>query len=190
MGEFKPLLPVGGSPAVLRAVRAAEEAGIRDITVVTGHFREKIESFLSEAAPNAQLIYNERYMEGMFSSVCAGASAVRAGTDGFFLLPADCCAVSSETLAALVRAFEKAGMEAVAHPAHKGRRGHPPLIPARFAGSIIAYKGGGGLRGCLEALPYIETETGDPGILLDMDTPDDYASLLEYITGDATRQLP
>lgn len=181
MGRFKPLLPVGEYPAVLRCVRVASKAGVQDITVVTGHLHERVESLLSAEAPDVRLVLNRRYEDGMFTSVQTGVLSLAEETDGFFLLPADCCAAAPETLAALIGEFAKADMKAVAHPVCNGQRGHPPLVPAGHSRDIISYNGENGLRGSLGTLYSVEVETGDPGILLDMDTPEDYAALLEYL---------
>ena len=40
---------------------------------------------------------------------------------------------------------------------------------------------GGGMQGYLSRFPAAEIEVGDAGILLDMDTPADYAALLKYL---------
>ncbi|MCL2057398.1 MAG: NTP transferase domain-containing protein [Oscillospiraceae bacterium] len=181
MGVFKPLLPAGGVPAVVRCAQTAEAANIGEVIVVTGHLHEDIENALRALAPGARTVYNSRYREGMFSSVHAGVSALQDGFDGFFILPADCCAVSPETPAVLAEHFAKNGGKAVIRPKFEGRRGHPPLIPAGFAGALCSYDGKNGLKGFLSPLPTVEVEMDNPGPLLDMDAPEDYAAMLEYL---------
>jgi CTP:molybdopterin cytidylyltransferase MocA len=184
IGAFKPLLPVGGQPAVLRCIHTAQTAGVRDILVVTGHKRSELEETLREKAPGIGAIHNSRYQEGMFSSVLAGASALLAGydaPDGVFILPVDCCAITPGTLTKLADEFNKAGRTAVTRPKFKGKRGHPPLIPAQYINQLLNYKGENGLKGFLSPLPTIEIEMEDQSTLLDMDTPEDYAALLKHL---------
>ena len=181
MGVFKPLLPVGDSPAIIRCVKTAEAAGIRDIAIVTGNMRDELEAAVRMGAPGARLVHNAGYHDGMFSSVRAGVAALPDGIDGFFLLPADCCAVSSDTLLKLMDEFTKARSSAVMRTRFEGRRGHPPLIPARYVGPLLAYGGDRGLKGFLSGLPTVELEMDNPGSLLDMDTPGDYAELLTHL---------
>lgn len=185
MGAFKPLLPVGGRPAILRCINAAEAAGVRDVAVVTGYNGEELESVLSMEAPGAIIVRNPRYAEEMLLSVFAGVSALPGDVDGFFLQPADCCAVCAETLAALIRAFEEADATSVVYPAYRGERGHPPLIPAKHIGAITSRAGNArddcGLRGILSSLPFAETEVGDSGVLMDMDSPGDYEAMVEHV---------
>lgn len=180
MGAFKPLLPVGSSPAILRDIKTAVAAGVGDIIIVTGHSRIELERVLSANAPGVRTVFNRRFEEGMLSSVRAGVSALSADCAAFFLLPADCCAVSVETLKLLVGEIERDETNSVIYPVHKGVRGHPPLIPAQYADRILADSSIDGLRSILAPLPSIELETFDPGVLLDMDTPEDYAHILAY----------
>ena len=181
MKVFKPLLPVGGRPAVLRCVDAAKAAGAGDIVVVAGHMREELEDVLREGAPDARIVYNGAYRDGMFSSSQAGVSALTNGQDGFFLLPSDCCAVSADMLTTLIGRFAENGGAYVTRPKFEGRRGHPPLIPAGFIKPLLSYNGENGLKGFLSPLPTDEVEMEDRGALLDMDTPEDYAELLGYL---------
>lgn len=181
MGAFKPLLPVGGQPAILRDIQTASEAGVYEIIVVTGHLREQLETTLSAGAQRARLVYNNHYRSDMLTSVRAGVSELPANTDGFFLLPADCCAVRADTLISIVDRFTRNGGESVAHPVYNGYRGHPPLIPARYADRILSDSRKDGLKEILVQLPSEGVEVNDPCILLDMDTPEDYAALLDSL---------
>ena len=181
MGVFKPLLPVAGVCAVVRCADAAHSAGASEIIVVTGHCSDKVvAAFTQNADCYVKFVHNARYPEGMFSSVCAGVAWLSPDIDGFFLLPADACAVSPENLAALIEAFAQNGGSSVVYPTHSNRRGHPPLIPAKFSSGILDYNGEGGLIGFLRHMPAVEVEMPDGGVLLDMDTPGDYANLLAY----------
>jgi len=181
MGVFKPLLPVGGQPAVMRCVRIAETAGIGRMLIVTGHMREDIEDVINANAPEVRIVYNEKYRDGMFSSAIAGVSALPDDLDGFFLLPADCCAVSPETLKILVEQFAKNKGAYVTRPKYEGKRGHPPLVPGRHIDPLLSYKGDNGLKGFLSPLPTVEVEMASNDALLDMDTPEDYAELLGFL---------
>ena len=181
MGVFKPLLPVGEQPAVLRCIHIAKSAGIREILVVTGHMHAVIESVLRANTQDVRLVYNSRYRDGMFSSIQAGVSELPETLDGFFLLPADCCAISPDTLTTLMEWFAENGGSLVTRPKYHGKRGHPPLIPAGYITPLLMYKGENGLKSFLSPLPTLEVEMDSPAALLDMDTPDGYAELLSYL---------
>ncbi|MDR3209155.1 MAG: nucleotidyltransferase family protein [Oscillospiraceae bacterium] len=175
MGAFKPLLPVGGTTAIRRTVAAALQ-GADSVAVVTGHRHAALAEELR--GTGASLVYNERYRDGMFSSLRAGLAALPAETDAFFLLPADCCAVAPATLGMLRAAYRGE----ILYPVCDGRRGHPPLIPARHIPGLLAYNGEDGARGYFLRFSFDAAETRDPGVLLDMDTPEDYAAILRYLS--------
>ncbi|MCL2391030.1 MAG: NTP transferase domain-containing protein [Oscillospiraceae bacterium] len=182
MGVLKPLLPVGGVPAVLRCVQIAKMAGIAAIIAVTGHRGTEVEEVMRTGAPDVRVIYNERYHEGMFSSVTTGVRELMGDINGFFLLPADSCAVISATLMTLIDAFVKADGVAVIRPRFgEGSRGHPPLIPVQYIPELCSYTGDDGLKGFLRELPTIEVEVSDSGVRLDMDSPEDYVKLLTHL---------
>lgn len=182
MGVLKPLLPVGGESALIKTVRLGRHENIHTISVVTGHRYEDVEAELySCSAKNIRHIRNHKYADGMFSSVKAGVHSLPGDIDGFFLLPVDHCAVTSDTMEKLITAFILSKGQAIVYPTCRGKRGHPPLIPYSFSAGIKDYDGADGLQGYLAAYPYEEVDTGDEGILLDMDTPDDYEALLRHL---------
>ena len=175
MGTCKALLYIKGRSAVSRVIGTLREAGVDDPVVVAGCYREKVEH--EARACGARTVFNERYDDGMFSSVRAGVESLSGDLDAFFLLPADIPMVRPSTCRALKEAFLE-GVEVV-YPAFRGVRGHPPLIGARLIPEILAWKGDGGLRALLahheEGARVIEVPDG--GISLDMDTPEDHALL-------------
>jgi CTP:molybdopterin cytidylyltransferase MocA len=120
----------------------------------------------------------------MFSSLRAGVLALERGRRGFFLLPVDIPLVRPETLRSLMAVFCE-GTTDVCRPCYRGRYGHPPLIAMELIPAIAGFDGAGGLRMLLDrwrgrtaAVPV-----EDPGILLDVDTRDDYERLRMTLAG-------
>jgi CTP:molybdopterin cytidylyltransferase MocA len=187
MSVLKPLLPVGGQSAVVRAVTIMRDAGVTRVTVVAGYRFDEVDREVRAHFDDVAVVNNADFDSGMFSSVQAGVRALPRDTDGFFLLPVDCCAVSPGTVTVLTREFDG---EHILYPTYGGTRGHPPLIPYRHAAGLLTYNGDGGARGYLTAQPSHDVETDDSGVLLDMDTPSDYARLLRSLslTGCPTRE--
>lgn len=178
MGDFKPLLPLGGVPALERCVSLFRSAGIEDVRVVTGHRSRELEPLLKRLA--VRTIVNSRYHEGMFSSVVAGVENIAGGLDAFFILPVDIPLVRPATVRQLREEFERSAAD-VLYPRFEGRRGHPPLIAAGHAAEIVNWNGGDGLRGALRQWENgaRELEVADRHIHNDMDTPEAYGSLRE-----------
>lgn len=177
MGAFKPLLPLGGKPVIAHTVGCLQAAGVHDICVVTGYQAKALEGALSGLP--VRLAHNARYFEtGMLESIQVGLLALPP-FDAVFLLPGDMPAVHPHTFTLLIRAQAATGA-GVVRPAYLGRHGHPPLLTPRVTRHLLAFRGKGGLRAALS--PYARSahtvETGDPGCLLDLDTPEDMQTLL------------
>jgi len=176
MGDFKPLLTFGGISVLERVVSLFREEGIRDIRVVVGHRADELFPMVERL--RARPVINERYHEGMFSSVLAGVRTLGDDVAAFFLLPVDIPLISRGTVRLLMQAYnEKEG--SIFYPVYHGKRGHPPLIAERYRGEILSWCGDGGLKGILSRHDdeAVEVPTDDESILLDMDTPEHYEQL-------------
>lgn len=180
MGDFKPLLTLGGSTILERTIRLFRSSGIEDVRVVTGHRSEELQPLLERLA--VRTIVNTRFQEGMFSSVTAGTQTIENGLDAFFMLPVDIPLVRPHTIQRLLEEYGRDTTD-VLYPAFRGERGHPPLIAAHLAGPITAWSGSDGLRGALAQWEAgaRQLEVCDGHILNDMDTPERYACLTEKI---------
>jgi molybdenum cofactor cytidylyltransferase len=171
MGGFKPLMDLAGRSLLARCAGLFGGAGIGKIVVVTGHRHTEVET---EAARfGLATIHNPDYDRGMFTSVCTALPHL-ADRDGFFILPVDIPLVRPATITALAAAFTG---ETVVYPTFNGLRGHPPLIPAQLVPTILAHDGHGGLKSLLEQQEHQDVAVWDRGILVDADTPDDFAAL-------------
>ena len=176
MGEFKPLLPFGDATVLERDVSLFRDAGIEDVRVVIGHRAADLLPLVERL--QARPVMNERYAEGMFSSVLAGVGSLGDEVEAFFLLPVDIPLVRRQTISLLAEAFRK-GPGSILYPAFYGKRGHPPLIASRFREEILAWSGDGGLKSFLSLhdSEAVCIETEDESILLDMDTLAEYDRL-------------
>lgn len=173
MGCFKPLLPLGKTTVLERVITLFRDEGIPDIRVVLGYRAEELVPLLNRA--QVPFAWNERFADGMFSSVLKGFESLRqSSVDLFFLLPVDIPLVRPWTLRQLLRAFSS-GATKVLYPAFLGKRGHPPLMAMEVADQIARWGDGGCLRGALQQFEAqaIQVEVPDENILSDMDTPAD-----------------
>lgn len=180
MKRFKPLLPLGSVRVIEKAVYAFQEAGIQDIRVVVGHRANELLPVLDGL--KVQSVINKNYSEGMFSSVKEGVKSLSQDIDGFFLLPVDNPIIQQDTLSKLCQTFSTSRF-GIVYPAFHGKRGHPPLISCRYINEILDWSGNGGLKNLLEFYEgdAINVELEDQGVLMDMDTPDDYRKMLTFM---------
>lgn len=174
MQRLKPLLPFGGSTVLGRAVDAFQAAGVRDVTVVVGHRGDELRPVIE--ALGARCIVNAGFAAGMYSSLVAGIRSLGARARACFVLPADMPAVRGRTVALIAKAHHRTGAS-VLYPTFRGQRGHPPLLSSCVFPAITSRTGEGGLRGLLAQWEAHAREVSviDEGILVDVDTPEDYA---------------
>lgn len=173
MGDFKPLLCLSEGTIIKRVVQALREAGANPIVAVVGYKAETLERHLAGA--NIQFVRNEAYAETeMFESICLGLKALDGKCDRIFLTPGDIPLVRSETLLQMLACEGPA-----VRPLCEGQPGHPLLLDASSMTAVRSYNGPNGLIGAIHALdiPLTGVETGDLGVLLEVNTPEDYQLL-------------
>jgi len=177
MGAFKPLLPFGSVTVIEQAISTVRQAGIETIRVVIGWQADCLIPVLERSG--VSWVMNERFAEGMYTSIQAGVHNLPAGVAAFFLLPGDMPLVRSATLARLISEWD-ARPGGILCPCHEGRRGHPPLVSGTYIPEIVAETPPGGLRTLLarHAQDAHDIEVADSGVLMDLDTPDEYQESL------------
>ncbi len=102
---------------------------------------------------------------------------MQADTGAFFFTPADSPGVFPSTLEALLEAWD--GEAEFVQPAHKGRHGHPVLAAGRMAPALLSLPPHASARDLIRSSRRRFVEVSDPFVLLDVDTPESYARLLE-----------
>ena len=189
IGTPKALLPLGGECVVERIVRLFRSCDVERLLAVTGYDGERIVPVLD--ACGVPWVRNPDCDRGMFSSIQEGARRLEGPCRAFFLLPVDIPLVRRETLILLIEA-QKKGRHLVCRPSYKKRRGHPPLLSRKMIGPVLAFDGAGGLRALLAnfAESVVDVDCDDPGILFDIDTPEDYAEALRRVDALRKKDLP
>lgn len=187
MGRFKPLLLLGDETIVERLIRVSKNAGIEQIVVVTGHNREQMQPYITGAF--VEEAFNPIFDKGMFTSIQTGAAAIRDDLDGFFLMPVDCPLITETEINALMESFEP---DRFSVACYRGKKGHPLLIPKKFRQEIIEHDGKGGLKAITDRDFRLmkRLETGYEGVVMDMDTPEAYMKIKEYLSGNCESDDP
>lgn len=178
MGSFKPGLQIGGKTVIARLIASFYDAGIKDIVVVSGHNRQELLSLINGLEVTES--YNEKYPEGMFTSIQAGVQKTDKALRGFFLIPVDCPLLEAETIDLLVSNIRDDSSFVV--PCYRGKKGHPLYIPMKYRDEILNYDGNGGLKAITDKYDdqMIRIETGRESTVMDMDTPAAYEELKAF----------
>jgi molybdenum cofactor cytidylyltransferase len=176
MGRLKQLLPVDGQPMVRRVVEAVCAAGLAQVVVVVGAEAEAVQRALDGLPIEA--VVNQKWPEGMSTSLHAGLCALRPEIEAAIIVLADQPALSPGLLRAVVDRY-RATAAPIVVPFYRGQRGNPVLFGRALFVELMAVKGDRGGRVLLARHEdEIERfEAGDPAVVLDIDTYQDYEKL-------------
>ncbi|HZN55608.1 MAG TPA: nucleotidyltransferase family protein [Candidatus Polarisedimenticolaceae bacterium] len=167
LGRPKASLPVPHTgrtfaETVLATLRAAE-VGVVRVVVAPG-----------AAGPNPEEVVNPDPGRGMLSSVQTGLRALPPEVEAVLVWPVDHPFVTVGTVRSLVDRF-RSGAPPVVVPSYRGRRGHPALFAARVIPELMTADPAEGARSVVLAhADRVELPVEDPGVIGDIDTPDDY----------------
>ncbi len=106
---------------------------------------------------------------GVGFSIAAGVSA-SPNAPGWLVLPADMPLIQAQTLQLVARQLAK---HPVVFAQYQGRRGHPVGFSAELYSELIALTGDEGAKRLVSRYPAHAVLVDDPGVLLDVDTPED-----------------
>lgn len=180
MGQQKLLLPLGDRPVIVRSIQTLLQAGIPAIIVVTGPEGSLVRDAIRDLPVIG--VMNPHTGSDMAGSVRAGLGALGSRYEGVFVLPGDHPLIAPSTITAMGDTFCRD--PGIVIPRYQGRKGHPVLFPRdRLAeiGEVPTMREI--IRNHPEDLRFVETT--DEGILIDMDTPEDYREVLRRFSGSA-----
>lgn len=174
MGQPKMLLPWGETTVLGQVISVLRSAGVEDVVVVTGGYREQVEAEATRFG--ARVVFNAEYARNeMLSSIQCGLASLKAEAEAALLCLGDQPQVRVGTVRRVVEAFRASGSRLVV-PSHQMRRGHPWLVAHSLWEEILTLRPPHSPRDFLNAhaagIEYVEID--DPSILQDLDTPEDY----------------
>lgn len=182
MGRPKLSLPLGDRTILELVVASLRRGGAERVVVVVGpHVPELVP--LAEAAgadvcrlpeptPDMRTTVEHglRHLEDHFSPK---------QTDAWLLSPADHPSLDSAVIRELCDAFVRDPAKSILIPVHDGKRGHPALVAWRHVAGIRALPADRGINAYFRehADAVHELPVPSPGVLCDLDTPEDYERL-------------
>ena len=173
MGTQKLLLPVGGRPVITRIVDEVLASPVDQVFVVINPDGAGITAALGDR--RVRFVVNTEVDGEMLSSVRCGLAAMPPTCEAVLVVLGDQPTLTADVVARLVRAFQTSGRGLVV-PTAGGRRGHPLLFAMRYRDEVLQGYEELGLRGLLQAHTedICEIEVVTPGILEDLDVPEDF----------------
>ena len=185
MGEFKPMLSIGSISIAQRVIATLQQSGVSKIVMVTGYNATALERHLS--GNGVIFLRNDHYeTTQMFDSVRIGLRYLKGKCDRVLFTPVDVPLFTAHT----VRSILDSGAS-LACPMCEGKQGHPILIAESLIQEILLDCGEQGLKGAMDRCsePLVRIDVEDPGTIHDADTPEDYASLVDYHNSQLVRPV-
>lgn len=177
MGRPKLLLPWSGTTVIGHLVREWTTLGATRIAIVLAKSNPDLHTELDRIGfPSSNRVFNERPEDGMFGSIRSAArwDGWDHGITHFVISLGDQPHLKQETLRTLV-SFAAKHPDEISQPAFRGRPRHPVVLPKhRFKQLATTPK-----STLAEFLDHHADERAfidmkDPGLALDLDTPEDY----------------
>ena len=173
MGTSKSLLESDGQSFLARVVGTFREAGTEPVLVVVRN-PSGPEGSAARAA-GGLVIQNPDPSPGPISSLQAGIRSLPPEAPGTFFCPADHPRFLPETVRSLADAFTP-GVSSIVTPTWEGRRGHPVIFGRALFPELLEPGLPQGARTVVRRYleSRVEIPVDDPGILIDIDTPEEY----------------
>jgi len=173
LGRPKAMLLLRGKTFLDNILEAILRSSINPTVVVVGHHRDEI---ASRVPLPAKVAFNPDYEKGMVTSFQTGIRALPADVSGALLFLVDHPVIEPGTIEALTT---KAAPDRIVVPIFNGRRGHPVLFGSHILQEILALGSDQGANIVVRKDPgrVIEAPVKSAGILVDVDTPEDFQKL-------------
>jgi molybdenum cofactor cytidylyltransferase len=179
MGRPKPLVPILGQPLLTRVLQTVRSIDPAETIVVLGAGADRIRDQVD--LRGITVVVNSEFQDGMGSSIRHGAEAAESKGPLLIVL-GDQPFVEPATLQALIRRHA-AGEGKILIPTFEGVRGNPILLDRTLLPELDSLRGDAGCSALfpIHAADLVEVPVTDPGILIDVDTPDELARLEELV---------
>ncbi len=188
MGEAKQLLRLGENTVLGQVLENVRSSLVYEVVLVLGHAAEKIKERIS--TENLTVVNNDSYQQGMGTSLRAGLAALSPAVDAALIVLADQPFIRPQTLDLLMDQYKRSSAQIVI-PTYKGFRGNPVLLDRSVFPEIMALTGDIGCRAIfgnhLEGI--VKQPVEDIGILLDLDSKDDFDLLRDFRTGGGSEKV-
>ncbi|MCI0419982.1 MAG: nucleotidyltransferase family protein [Acidobacteria bacterium] len=174
MGRPKALLPIFGECFLAHVFSEAVHSNLADVKVVLGHHAERILQALPEMKDRSFI--NPNYEAGQLSSLQCGLRQLgTVGIDGVMVLLIDHPLIHRDLINQLVEAFSRNDAPIVI-PSFGHRGGHPMIFAAELFGELLAAPLDKGAVSVVRKHQHeiLHLEVNEPGVLIDIDTPDAY----------------
>ena len=181
MGFPKMFLEFDGITMIEKVMTNVKMSQVDNAVVVLGSESEMTGELVEKTSFSH--CYNDSFKDGMLSSVKCGLRHLPSNTAAALIFQGDQPFIPAEVINQLIEAYRKSN-KGIIIPVYNNKRGHPLLVANKYFKEVERLDPSDGLRGLARRFPedVLEVISGEPGILRDFDTYDEY---LEEINKNA-----
>ena len=181
MGTQKLLLPYKSSTIIETVVDHVLESSIDKIMIVLGNDKDEITRALGNKP--VEFCHNPHPENGMLSSVKCGFKSLPEESRIALVYLGDQPGIPPFVTNKIIEAYNEA-LHGIVIPVFKQRRGHPLLVDMKYRKEIEKLDLEKGLRSLIRLFPsdILEVEVDERGILVDIDTKEDYNNATKHIS--------
>ena len=173
MGTPKMMLPFAESTMIETVIDHVLASNVDSVLVVLGANHEKIREVVDPLP--LEVCYNEKHESGMLSSVMCGFNALPEDTGTALIFLGDQPGIPPQVTNTVIDAYNDS-LHGIVIPVYNHHRGHPLLVDYKYKREIEKLDLETGLRTLMHHFPHdvLEVEVDEAGILMDIDTKEDY----------------
>jgi len=176
LGRVKQLLEIDGQMLLAKTIATALASQLDRVVLVLGHESDRILAALGDRLRDRRIevTVNERYREGMSSSLKHALLTVGAAFPSIMVILADHPFLDARTIDLLLDKFRSSDKD-ICVPCFKGRQGVPVCFSSRFYKDIMNIRGDIGARDIVRENPQytLEVEIDSDSSFIDVDSEED-----------------
>jgi len=174
MGRPKQLLAVNGVSMLGHTILTAREAGYSRPVLVLGAHADEIQQ-KEQLTTLCKTIVNPDFTTGQSSSLKAGVQQIIGTCEAALFMLCDQPFLHQREVNELTERFISTQPDLL-YPTYRGKRGNPVFISSTLFPKLLQARGDSGARFLFEEsnLKIVGHEVDAPGILIDIDTPEEY----------------
>ena len=173
MGKLKPLLRFKDKTFLDEIISVLKLSDVDRITVVLGAEAQTIKKSVDLSGTN--IVVNKEYQKGQLSSLIAGIEDVPEETKAILVCLVDSPFITQEVVNKTIRKFKETNSPIIV-PVFNKQRGHPTLFSRSLFNELANAPEEQGARHVIYSNEekILELETCESGILIGINTPEDY----------------
>jgi len=181
MGQTKALLPIHPGGTLLgRILATLSDANLDPLMVVTRAHIDIAAGWVDSRSQAVMQTINPDPSRGQLSSLFCGVDALAGPPQAILMTLVDVPLPRVETVRALIDAWQRTRAPLV-RPVHAGRHGHPVIFGDTLLRALRLADPLDGARPVVRSFAArgVDVVVDDPGVLQDIDTPDEYRRLIQ-----------